>query len=96
MTESIDREKSSTFFLPTTVLQQDAVIIDEQESHIVLTVRLPIDWIRDNQTTLRALIEIATGKRMVPAEPDDDDAPAKAAEAADANGRAQVLGGRVS
>jgi hypothetical protein len=70
---------ASTFTLPTAVLLEDAAIIDEQESHIVLTLRLPLDWIRRNQTTLRALIEIATGK---PAEPDDDDAPEKAAEAA--------------
>jgi hypothetical protein len=72
-------ENPGAIMLPAAVLRQDAVIIDEQENHIVLTVRVPLDWIRDNHATLMALCEIATGK---PAEPDDDDAPAP--EAADA------------
>ena len=58
MTESIDREKS-TYFLPTGILQQDAVVIDEQENHIVLTVRVPLNLIRDNHALLMALSEIA-------------------------------------
>jgi hypothetical protein len=70
MTESMDLP---TFFLPAAVLQQNAVVIDEQENHIVLTVRVPRDWIRDNHPTLMALCEIATGKRMVPAEPEKGD-----------------------
>src|SRR4029077_5062347 len=54
----------TTIFLPAAILQQDAVVIDEQENHVVMTLRLPIDVIRDNQTTLMALIEIATGKKL--------------------------------
>jgi hypothetical protein len=77
MTESIDREKS-TYFLPTGILQQDAVVIDEQENHIVLTVRLPIDLIRNNHTTLMALSEIATGSSPMPqSEPDDNESGVK-------------------
>jgi hypothetical protein len=60
--------------LPAAILQEDAAVIDEQENHIVLMVRVPIDLIRDNHALLMALSEIATGKRMVPAEPDPDDA----------------------
>jgi hypothetical protein len=71
-TAAIDKS-SGGFMLPTAILQQDAVVIDEQENHIVMTLRLPIDVIRDNHTTLMALIEIATGKRMAPAEPEDGD-----------------------
>jgi hypothetical protein len=63
MTKSIDLEKPS-FVLPTGILQQDFDIIDEQENHIVLTVRVPIDLIRDNNALLMALIEIATGKKL--------------------------------
>jgi hypothetical protein len=51
-------------------LQQDSVVIDEQENHLVMTLRASLDLIRDNHTTLMALCEIATGKRMVPAEPE--------------------------
>jgi hypothetical protein len=68
-----DKLNTTTIMLPAGILQQDAVVIDEQENHIVMTLRLPIDVIRDNQTTLMALIEIATGKRMVPAEPEKGD-----------------------
>jgi hypothetical protein len=39
--------------------QQDLDIIDEQETHVVLTVRVPIDLIRDNLSLLKALSEIA-------------------------------------
>jgi len=48
----------ATFALPAAVLRQDAVIIDEQEGHIVLTVRLPVDLIQDNHALLMALSEI--------------------------------------
>jgi hypothetical protein len=50
------------FRMPAAILQQDAVVIDEQENHIVMTLRLPIDVIRDNHATLMALSEIATGE----------------------------------
>ena len=46
-------------------------IIDEQENHIVLTVRVPIDLIRDNHALLMALSEIATGN-PVASEPEPD------------------------
>ena len=51
---------------------EDACIIDEQENHIVLTERLPIDLIRDNHALLMALSEM--GKPRPPAEGDLDDA----------------------
>jgi hypothetical protein len=53
---------ASIFSMPAAILKQDAVVIDEQENHIVMTLRLPIDVIRDNLTTLTALSEIATGE----------------------------------
>jgi hypothetical protein len=43
---------------------QDACIIDEQENHVVLTVRVPLDLIRDNHAMLMALSEIATGRPL--------------------------------
>jgi hypothetical protein len=68
-----DKLNTSTIVLPAAILQQDAVVIDEQENHVVLTVRLPIDLVRNNHTTLMALYEIATGKSAPPAEPDKGD-----------------------
>jgi hypothetical protein len=59
--------------LPTGILQQDFDIIDEQENHIVLTVRVPIDLIRDNRALLMALLEIAAEKPRPPVENDLDD-----------------------
>jgi hypothetical protein len=49
-------DNPSAFVLPTGILQQDFEIIDEQEAHIVLTVRVPIDLIRDNRALLTALL----------------------------------------
>ncbi len=63
----------AAFVLPTGILTEDACIIDAQENHIVLTLRVPIDLIRDNHGLLRALLEIAE-KPTTPAEPDLDDA----------------------
>lgn len=67
----------ATFTLPAAVLRQDAVVIDEQENHIVMTMRLPIDLIRNNHTTLMALSEIATGepRRSAGPEPPESVAP---------------------
>jgi hypothetical protein len=59
--------------LPTGILQQDFDIIDEQENHIVLTVRVPIELIRDNRALLMALLEIAAEKPRPPVENDLDD-----------------------
>jgi len=64
--------RPSLLCCPTGILQRDFDIIDEQENHIVLTVRVPLDLIRDNMPLLMALCEIATGKPTPPAEPDDD------------------------
>jgi hypothetical protein len=44
----------SAFVLPKGILTEDACIIDEQENHVVLTVRVPLDLIRDNQALLRS------------------------------------------
>ena len=60
-----------SFMLPTGILQQDMDIIDEQENHIVLTLRVPIDWIRKNHAMLMALSEIV--KSRPPAEPEEGD-----------------------
>jgi len=60
------------FVLPTGILQQDFNIIDEQEDHIVLTVRVPLDLIRDNRPLLMALLQIAEKPRP-PAEPEEGD-----------------------
>lgn len=62
--------ESASFVLPTGILQQDFDIIDEQENHVVLTVRVPINLIRDNHAQLMALSRIATGDPRPPAEPD--------------------------
>jgi len=48
----------SCFTLPTGILQETIDIIDEQEDHIVLTVRIPKNLIRDNRALLTALCEI--------------------------------------
>jgi hypothetical protein len=43
--------------------KEDACIIDEQENHIVLTVRVPLDLIRDNHALLMALSEMGNQGR---------------------------------
>ena len=58
--------------LPTGILMEDACIIDEQENHVVLTVRVPLDLIRDNHAVLMALSEIATGRPLPPEKGDLD------------------------
>jgi hypothetical protein len=63
-------DKPGIITLPAAILQEDAAVIDEQENHIVLTVRVPLDLIRDNYALLMALSEIATGKPRPPAEPE--------------------------
>ncbi len=63
-------DKPGVFVLPTGILQEDAVIIDNQEDHIVLTLRVSKDLIRDNHSLLMALLEIATRR---PAEPENGD-----------------------
>jgi hypothetical protein len=63
-------ENPTTVVLPAGILQQDADIIDDQENHTVLTLRIPKQVIRSNRALLSALIEMAAA---------DDDALAKAA-----------------
>jgi hypothetical protein len=53
--------------LPRDVLQQDGCIIDNQQDHIVMTVRLPKSMIRENYRLLVALTEAAGGTVEVPA-----------------------------
>jgi hypothetical protein len=62
----------AAFTLPTGILQEDFDIIDEQENHVVLTVRVPLNLIRDNRALLMALLEIAAEKPRPPAEPEND------------------------
>jgi hypothetical protein len=50
-------QNSSTFILPLALLQEDCNIIDEQGDHIVLTLRVPKEWIRKNHAVLMALSE---------------------------------------
>jgi hypothetical protein len=49
----------AAIMLPKGILQQDFDIIDDQENHIVLTVRVPKNLIRDNQRLWQALSEMA-------------------------------------
>jgi hypothetical protein len=53
---------SSTFILPRDLLQRDADIIDEQDQHIVLTLRLLKQLIRDNRQLLMGLAERSLGR----------------------------------
>jgi hypothetical protein len=53
---------SSTFILPLDLLQQDCDIIDDQDEHIVLTLRLLKELIRDNHRLLMALAERSLGR----------------------------------
>lgn len=62
----------AAFTLPLGILQQDFDIIDEQENHVVLTVRVPLNLIRDNRDLLKALLEIAAENTRPPAEPEND------------------------
>jgi hypothetical protein len=63
----------AAIMLPKGILQQDFDIIDDQENHIVLTVRVPKNLIRDNQRLWQALSEIAIEKPRPPVEKDLDD-----------------------
>jgi len=65
--------RPSLLCCPTGILQRDFDIIDEQDDHVVLTVRVPLDLIRDNHALWKALSEIAA-KPRAPADPDIDDA----------------------
>jgi hypothetical protein len=53
---------SSRFILPLDLLQQDCDIIDDQDEHIVLTLRLLKEMIRDNHRLLMALAERSLGR----------------------------------
>jgi hypothetical protein len=58
------------FVLPCGVLKEDVCIIDEQEHHVVLTVRVPLDLIRNKHALWQVLSEMA--KPTPPAEPEGD------------------------
>jgi hypothetical protein len=62
--DKLNTATDPSFVLPTGILMEDACIIDEQENHVVLTVRVPLDLIRDNHAMLMALSEIATGRPL--------------------------------
>jgi hypothetical protein len=53
---------SSTFILPRDLLQQDCDIIDDQGDHVVLTLRLLKQLIRDNTRLLMGLAERSLGR----------------------------------
>jgi hypothetical protein len=48
--------------LPVAALQMDSVILDTQEDHIVLTIRVPKAVIRDNIPLLMGLAERSLGR----------------------------------
>jgi hypothetical protein len=60
------------FVLPAGILRQDFDMIDDQENHIVLTVRIPKEVIRKNQLLLHALMEMSA-PTWSPAEPEKGD-----------------------
>jgi hypothetical protein len=47
--------------LPVQVLQQDSVILDEQEDHVVITLRVPKEWVRNNLQLLMGLADRSLG-----------------------------------
>jgi hypothetical protein len=55
-------ENNSTFILPRALLEQDCDIIDDQDEHIVLTLRLLKQMIRDNRRLLMGLAERSLGQ----------------------------------
>lgn len=71
--------ESAGFMLPTGILQQDISIIDEQENHVILTVRVPINLIRDNHALLMELSKIAGADPRPPAAPDPPAPPKRCA-----------------
>jgi hypothetical protein len=58
----------AAFVLPTGILQQDFDIIDEQDDHLVLTLRVPKEVIRKYQPLLQALMEMSASSPV--AEPE--------------------------
>jgi hypothetical protein len=56
------KDNSGTFVLPRALLRQDVDIIDDQDEHIVLTLRLLKELIRDNHRLLMALAERSIGR----------------------------------
>jgi hypothetical protein len=70
MAEEFTIDPRVAFVLPTGILNVDADIIDDQENHIVLTLRVSKEMIRSNRALLSALIEMAVAPEKV----DHDDA----------------------
>jgi hypothetical protein len=54
------KDNSGVIMLPAELLQQDIVIIDDQDDHIVLTVRISKATILKNHALLMALSEAAS------------------------------------
>ena len=54
------------FVIPSEILRQDSVIIDDQDHHLVLTLRVPKQLIRSNLPLLMALAEYAGGSATWP------------------------------
>jgi hypothetical protein len=50
------------FVLPVGILQQDSSIIDEQDDHLVLTIRISKEAIRNNHLLLKALSEACASR----------------------------------
>jgi hypothetical protein len=50
-------ESNELFVLPVAALVMDSVILDNQESHLVLTIRIPKAVIRNNTPLLKGLID---------------------------------------
>jgi hypothetical protein len=52
---------SELFMLPRAALQVDSVILDNQEDHVVVTLRIPKAVVRDNLQLLMGLCDMSLG-----------------------------------
>jgi len=71
MTDESVTINPASFEMPKGILFEDAVIIDDQDDHLVLTLRVPKDVIWKNRPLLSALVEMSA-PTWSPAEPEDD------------------------
>jgi hypothetical protein len=55
------RKESELRVLPVQALQVDSVILDNQEDHVVLTIRVPKAVVRNNLQLLMGLCDISLG-----------------------------------
>jgi hypothetical protein len=56
-----DKSESELFTLPVAALQLDSVILDDQEDHVVLTLRVSKEWVRNNLQLLMGLADRSLG-----------------------------------